>query len=79
MPEASQLGTLPLFNGVILSGFGAVLKQSNWKTDSESSNVKGTYSEKLDRAVSLTPVQSLKWIERLLLTAVHSSCYEPKL
>lgn len=29
-----QAGTVALFNGLILSGSGAVLKQSNWKTDS---------------------------------------------
>lgn len=73
------MGTLALFNGLILSGSGAMLKQSNWKTDSESSNVKDTYSEKPDRAVSLTAVQSLRWKERLPLTAVHGSCYVPKL
>lgn len=56
MLGAPQVGTLAVFNGLILSGSGAVLKQSNWKTDLESSHVKGTYSEKLDRVVSLTPV-----------------------
>lgn len=36
--------------------------------------MKDTYSEKPDRAVSLTPVQSLRWVERLPLTAVPLQC-----
>lgn len=72
---APQVGTLALFNGLILSGSDAVLKQSNWKTDSRVLKRERCLLRKAGQGSQTdSSPKPVKWVERLAVTAVLLRC-----